>query len=200
MLTLAEVKNLTEYTDIELYTAKDRDHRNFHSDYIKSYEGEEKDELLIVDYQLMDEDDYNHSVVANTCVSADFTEWYGDKDAKVLVCIVAEGIKQKMYAVCSETSEIPASESHSESDILSAFTELRDRVPEVIKLCDNIVDANELLKTIHVSTSINGKTAVAEIAYIESGEYEYVDGEWEYCGWSVDIENYICEAVEEDEE
>ena len=35
--------------------------------------------------QLMDEEEYDHTLLANSSMSADFEEWYGNKDAKVLV-------------------------------------------------------------------------------------------------------------------
>lgn len=100
MLTLKEIKAMHEgqYVDIELYTAKfiGETHHNFHTDYIKAYNDAEEyiteeqlDKLLIEDYELMDEYDYNNSICANSSVSADFGEWYDDADAKVLVCLVA---------------------------------------------------------------------------------------------------------------
>lgn len=38
----------------------------------------------------MDEEDYQHSILANSCEVADFAQWYDDKDAKVLVMMLAE--------------------------------------------------------------------------------------------------------------
>lgn len=38
-------------------------------------------------YELMNEEEYNNTLMANGDIYADFEDWYGDKDAKVL-CIM----------------------------------------------------------------------------------------------------------------
>ena len=38
--------------------------------------------------ELMTEQEYNDTVLANSSVSADFADWYGNKDAKVLVVVL----------------------------------------------------------------------------------------------------------------
>ena len=38
--------------------------------------------------ELMTEQEYNDSVLANSSVSAEFEDWYGDKNAKVLVVVL----------------------------------------------------------------------------------------------------------------
>ncbi len=101
MLTLKEIKATLDglYDDIELYVPRFRgeSHRDFHTDFIKPFgdaeaqhSEEQLDALNITHYQLMDEEDYNHTVYANNCNRADFLEWYDDADAKVLVCLVEE--------------------------------------------------------------------------------------------------------------
>lgn len=41
------------------------------------------------DVQLMDEEEYGNTILANSSISADFEDWYGDKDAKVLVVVLS---------------------------------------------------------------------------------------------------------------
>jgi hypothetical protein len=38
----------------------------------------------------MSEEEYDHSILANTSDKADFIDWYGDKDAKVLCIMLAD--------------------------------------------------------------------------------------------------------------
>jgi hypothetical protein len=39
--------------------------------------------------QLMDEEDYDNTLLANSSMSADFEDWYGNKDANVLVVVLS---------------------------------------------------------------------------------------------------------------
>lgn len=39
-------------------------------------------------YSLMDETEYNNSILANTDTYADFANWYDDKNAKVLCALI----------------------------------------------------------------------------------------------------------------
>lgn len=71
-----------DYVDTEVYTG---DH--FHTDYCRSTD-EYTGESVVKDWSLMDEDEYNNSILANACPSADFEEWYDDKNAKVLVILI----------------------------------------------------------------------------------------------------------------
>lgn len=47
----------------------------------------ETNDMEAVSYQLADEDTYNKTVLANSEIAADFDDWYGDINAKVL-CIL----------------------------------------------------------------------------------------------------------------
>lgn len=42
----------------------------------------------VLDYYLMNEDDYNNTLLANSCITADFADWYGDNNAKILVVVI----------------------------------------------------------------------------------------------------------------
>ena len=95
METIKEVKELYKgkYAQIEVYKAigaGEHYPNHFHTDNCKDIEEGFNDETEVGLYELMDEDDYNHSILANSCTSADFEEWYGDKDAKVLCIMLAD--------------------------------------------------------------------------------------------------------------
>lgn len=92
--TLKELKARLkgEYADIEVYrpmSIGDHYPNHFHTDNCK-YTEDFNDDSEIGLYELMDEDDYNNSIYANCADTADFAELYGDRSAKVLVCMLAE--------------------------------------------------------------------------------------------------------------
>ncbi len=77
-----------EYTDWEAYAYTDRS-RRLRTDFIKSIEDVNLD-AEVDDWWLMDEEEYNDTILSNSSVPADFAEWYDDADAKVLVVVVKE--------------------------------------------------------------------------------------------------------------
>ena len=46
------------------------------------------DDMEVGLYELMDEEEYNNTIMANCDIYADFEDWYGDKDAKVLCVMI----------------------------------------------------------------------------------------------------------------
>jgi hypothetical protein len=93
-MTIGELKELLkkqgkEYCDIEVFVMACSNSRlTFHSDYIWGII-DYSDNSKVLDYEIMDEKDYDTSILANGCMRADFKEWYNDKNAKVL-CILVE--------------------------------------------------------------------------------------------------------------
>lgn len=90
-MTIKEVKEMYkgEYADVEVYkTDEVGDHypRHFHTDNCKAID-DYMEEAEVGLYELMDEEEYNNSILANTSERADFADWYDDKEAKVL-CIM----------------------------------------------------------------------------------------------------------------
>ncbi len=82
-----------QYVDYEVYcrVGKIGHSRIFHTDTIEEIlEGGYRDTWEILDYELMNEQDYDTSVLANASPEADFAEWYGDKEAKLLCILVSE--------------------------------------------------------------------------------------------------------------
>lgn len=95
MKTVKDVKELYkgEYAEIEVYKpvgVGEHYPDHFHTDNCKGIEEGFDDESEVGLYELMDEDDYNDSILANSCMKADFGEWYGSKDAKVLCMMLAD--------------------------------------------------------------------------------------------------------------
>ena len=96
-MTIAEVKELYkgEYTEVEVYEPINRGKHNpnrIHTDNCYdlgdcSPHGNYAEDMAVGLYQLMSEEDYNHTLLSNADLYADFEGWYGDKNAKVL-CIM----------------------------------------------------------------------------------------------------------------
>lgn len=89
-MTLKEMK-LKEngnYVDMEVFYLNNSKDVSYHTDKIKSCDDYE-DNMTIIDYRLMNEQEYNDTVLANSCIEADFQDWYGKTDCKILVAIVS---------------------------------------------------------------------------------------------------------------
>lgn len=93
-MTVKEIKEIYDgnYVDLEVYkpmsTGKHYPHC-FHTDNCKSVlEYNDNDDVGL--WELMDEYDYEHSILANGDISADFEDWYGNKEAKVLCVMLKE--------------------------------------------------------------------------------------------------------------
>ena len=90
--TVAEVKEMYKgrYDDIEFYRFR-FGQKIIHTDCVKSIEYEDvSDDAPVEEFELMDEERYNFSVLANCCEEADFKTWYGSAKARVLVVIIAD--------------------------------------------------------------------------------------------------------------
>ena len=92
-MTIKEVKDMYkgEYEDMEVYSPCNigRYYPNrFHTDNCKFTEDFTDDSEVWL-YELMDEESYNHSIMANASDYANFEEWYGNHDTKVL-CIMTK--------------------------------------------------------------------------------------------------------------
>lgn len=79
--------------DVELYGYAGKNH-SIHADYIipLDYDLNFKElyceSINEIDFEIMEENHYNNTIMANSCDSADFEELYGDKNAKVLVVVL----------------------------------------------------------------------------------------------------------------
>lgn len=90
-MTIKELKEIfkNRYVDMEVYEANSKGKyypRTFHTDncrWIDDYTEESEVGL----YELMDEEDYNNSLLANSSFSFSFEDYYGNKDVKIL-CIM----------------------------------------------------------------------------------------------------------------
>jgi hypothetical protein len=93
-MTIGELKERlkkqgTEYCDIEVFVKACSNSRlTFRTDDIRGID-DYNDNSKVLDYRIMDEKDYDTSILANGCIRADFEEWYDDKNAKVL-CIMTD--------------------------------------------------------------------------------------------------------------
>ena len=79
--------------EIEIYRFEDDRNNIIHTDTIRymdvslDYLPEEVD----CEWELMDEAEYNRTVLANGCELSDFEGWYGSKEARVLVIVLYNG-------------------------------------------------------------------------------------------------------------
>lgn len=83
-----------EYVEVEVYRAENGGNKQlpFHTDYCKCIDDIEdySEDALVKYHELMDEHDYNYSILANSCGQLDFQELYGDSEAKVLCIMLAD--------------------------------------------------------------------------------------------------------------
>lgn len=82
-MTIRDVKEMfgDKYHDYEVYEGN-----RFHTDYCRSTENySEEDEVET--WELVDEEGYNNTILANASPAADFDEWYGDKNVKILLIL-----------------------------------------------------------------------------------------------------------------
>lgn len=96
-MTIKDVKEeyKNEYAELEVYKAMSGGKyypSNFHMDNCRSLgedspHGNYDDDMKVGLYELMDEEEYNNTIMANCDIYADFEDWYGNKNAKVL-CIM----------------------------------------------------------------------------------------------------------------
>lgn len=84
-MTVKEIKELDyikgQYADIEVYRNYNSDRMGFHTDRIQFVESCAEDEE-VTEFELMDEQDYNSSICANT--GASFADFFEPED-KILV-------------------------------------------------------------------------------------------------------------------
>lgn len=88
-MTIKEVEEMykDEYAEVEVYMPVDKMPDHFSTDNCKdaySYNDDTKAEF----FELMDEDTYNGTILANTVDTANFADWLGNKDAKILCIII----------------------------------------------------------------------------------------------------------------
>lgn len=88
-----ELVRKNNYDACEVYAYTDKSHR-LHSDYIVNIDEVENYDTFknreVLDYEIMDENRYNETILANSGESADFEMFYGNKNAKVLIIVISE--------------------------------------------------------------------------------------------------------------
>ena len=90
-LLKAEHGNYDDWEVYEPFAVGNSDNRGFYSDYIRGIDDVDM-AAEVINYEIMDEEDYNNSVLANTSACADFEEWYDDKGARVLCILVQTNV------------------------------------------------------------------------------------------------------------
>lgn len=105
-ITIKEVKELyqrefenNEIYDIEVYEPAGYGRyypKIFHTDNCDLIDDTQWDENTIIGmYDLMNEDEYNSSINANSDMNADFDEFFDNKNAKILVLMLGEPLNKE---------------------------------------------------------------------------------------------------------
>ncbi len=76
------------YDDVEFYEYNNNNVHGVHTDSITSLDVDKLPAGMPCDIYEMDEDEYNKTILANSSTNANFDEYYGNKDAKVLVILI----------------------------------------------------------------------------------------------------------------
>ena len=92
--TREEVKKMAaQAAEVEIYrfNQADRYIRGIHTDNTACMDMNVDDlpDEFKGEVQLMGEEEYDNTLLANSSMSADFEEWYGNRDAKVLVVVLS---------------------------------------------------------------------------------------------------------------
>ena len=88
MMTIREVKEMyPDAEDIEVYESLNNGTPRFHTDSIRAIDDYSDDDEVLI-YEMMNEEEYNSTILANSTTSADFGEWYDNKLAECLCIIV----------------------------------------------------------------------------------------------------------------
>lgn len=97
MFRLKDIKeryNFNDYADVEYYYPNGEDkYYRLHNDFITSVDmidyDYSDDNNLVLDVRELDEEEYNNTIMANSCNEISFEDWYGNKGAKVLVIVLS---------------------------------------------------------------------------------------------------------------
>ena len=89
-MTVKELKESLygQYADCEVYRFRDDEHV-VHAEYVIAV-NEVADDDEVCSYRLMNEAEYNKTIYANSSYTADFEDYFEDKNAKVLIIVLSE--------------------------------------------------------------------------------------------------------------
>jgi len=90
-MTIKELKDSLngQYADCEVYKFRDNEHQ-MHADYIIAV-NDVDESWEVCEYKLMGNQEYNKTIYACSSYTADFEDYFGSKDAKVLIIVLKEG-------------------------------------------------------------------------------------------------------------
>lgn len=102
MMTINDIKNIPEFkeaAEVEYFFTLNNE-VSYHTDQLIYLDDQyyidpnKETDTPVLDYELMTEEEYDRTILGNACISADFADWYGDKNAKVL-CVLLYTPKQE---------------------------------------------------------------------------------------------------------
>jgi hypothetical protein len=120
-----------DYADVEVYGWVGKKH-DFHTDSIKSIDYEAISEVY--DYQVMDADDYNSTVLANT--GEKFEDMYEDGDKVLVVIAESSGeVRERVYDALAERNILNEWNAYAKNESPLSLTEFINEVME--EFCEN---------------------------------------------------------------
>ena len=89
-MTVKELKETLsgQYADCEIYKFRDNEHV-IHADYLIAVNDADEN-TAVCDYKLMTESEYNKTVYACSSYTANFEEYFDNKNALVLIIVLSE--------------------------------------------------------------------------------------------------------------
>lgn len=178
----SSITGVENFADFEVYRFTGRRH-DLHTDCIEKIEEPSLDTEVEM-WTLMDQEEYNNTILANSSIPADFAEWYDDADAKVLVIIASR--TEIRYIISAETFEAPFDKTWTTDELIDEWESQSWNDAEVI---EELHDADEARKAFEneknraytfkrqgvAGAYLEVKIIRLEAAYYEDGELDHAD-------------------------
>lgn len=85
---IKDIKNINKNIyDYDIYRYIDNNNKKLHTDYIQAIY-EDYENLEVKEYYILSEQEYDETILANSSITANFYEYFNNKNAKILVIIV----------------------------------------------------------------------------------------------------------------
>lgn len=150
----------SQCSDVEFYAFTDCDTR-IHTDTVRSLEDVTFDDLppeFPCEYMEADEETYQHTILANTGIDADFQEWYGSKDAKIAIIVLPSTYHR---SACAKYEVYP--DLYSGNDLQDALYFARYHEHAILTVDGLEVDASVMYNSLdHIQRAEINLHAVAD--------------------------------------
>lgn len=145
-----------DITDFEVYIDKYEPKLGFRTDYIQGVE-DYSDNDKVIDFEIMDKDEYSNSILANSRIS---WEDYGfDDDDKILVIKIEQIDWDELYYLCN--SKLIKDGIEEVNDYMSDLDEDGDEIED----CEQTINAFEHLED-EINRSVKDKEITEDLSVI----------------------------------